>query len=166
LDREVRTVIDVGAEEGRAIKVNSAGKVIDFVVNEKCAAGTGAFIEAMARALEVALEELGPLSLQATQDIGINAQCAVFAESELVSLVHAQTPKADMARAIHAAIADRIAALARRVGLENKIMLIGGLAKNVGFISSLQKELATDLTIPDHPEFVSALGAALIAAGR
>ena len=166
LNNQVRTVIDVGAEEGRAIKINTAGKVVDFAINEKCAAGTGAFTEAMARALEVTLEELGPLSLKATQAVTMNAQCAVFAESELVSLVHAKTPKADMARAVHDAIADRIVSMVRRVGMEKEIMLIGGVARNVGFLESLKRELETEILIPENPEFVSALGAALMAAGK
>lgn len=164
LDRRIRTVIDIGVEEGRAIKVDAAGKVVDFAINEKCAAGTGAFMETMARALEVTLEELGPLSLKSTQGVAMNAQCAVFAESELVSLVHAKTSKADMARAVHDAIADRIVSMVRRVGMEKGIMLIGGVARNVGFLESLKKELESDIIVPEDPEFVSALGAALIAA--
>jgi predicted CoA-substrate-specific enzyme activase len=166
LNNQVRTVIDVGAEEGRAIKINSFGKVVDFAVNERCAAGTGAFTEAMARALEVKLEELGALSLQSTQTVAINAQCVVFAESELVSLIHSKTPKADIARAVHDAIADRIVSIGRRVGMEKEVMLLGGLAKNVGFIVSLKREIETKVFIPDQPEFVSALGAALLAVGN
>jgi benzoyl-CoA reductase subunit D len=166
LDNRIRTVIDVGSEEARAIKINNSGKVVDFAINEKCAAGTGAFTEAMARALEVTLEELGPLSLQSTQAVAMNAQCAVFAESELVSLVHAKTPKEDMARAVHDAIADRIVSMVRRVGMEKEIMLIGGMAKNVGFVASLKRELETDIIVPEDPEFISALGAALIATGN
>ncbi len=166
LDSRVRTVIDVGAEEARAIKIDAAGKVVDFAINEKCAAGTGAFTEAMARALEIKLEELGPLSLQSTQVVTMNAQCAVFAESELVTLVHAKTPKPDMARAVHNAIADRIVSMVRRVGMEKEVMLIGGLAKNVGFVTSLKGELETEVIIPENPEFVSALGAALFAGGK
>ncbi|MBA4393951.1 MAG: CoA activase [Desulfobacca sp.] len=166
LDNRVRTVIDIGAEEGRAVKINVKGKVVDFAINEKCAAGTGAFIEAMARALEVELEELGPLSLQSTQAVAMNAQCAVFAESELVTLVHAKTPKPDMARAVHDAIADRIVSMVRRVGMEREVMLIGGLAKNVGFVTSLKRELETEVIIPENPEFINALGAALLAAGK
>jgi benzoyl-CoA reductase subunit D len=166
LDNRIRTVIDVGAEEGRAIKINATGKVVDFAINEKCAAGTGAFTEAMARALEVTLEELGPLSLKSTQAVAMNAQCAVFAESEMVSLVHAKTPKPDMARAVHDAIADRIVSMVRRVGMEKEIMLIGGVARNVGFLDSLKRELETDIIVPEDPEFVSALGAALLAARK
>jgi benzoyl-CoA reductase subunit D len=159
----VRTVIDVGAEESRAIKINGAGKVVDFAVNEKCAAGTGAFTEAMARALEVPLAELGPLSRQSARALVMNAQCVVFAESELVTMVHSQVPKADMARAVHDAIADRIASLVRRVGLEKEIMLIGGVARNEGLVESLERELETVLILPEIPEIVSASGAALLA---
>jgi len=161
---EARTVIDVGAEEGRAIKVDGQGKVVDFAINEKCAAGAGAFTEAMARALEVPIEELGPLSLKSTQDVAMNAQCAVFAESELVTLVHNQTPKPDMARAIHNAIADRIVSMVRRVGMEEKVALLGGVSHNIGFVDSLEKELGTKVIIPDNPEYISALGAAIVAA--
>jgi benzoyl-CoA reductase subunit D len=160
---EARTVIDVGAEEGRAIKINERGKVVDFAINEKCAAGAGAFTEAMARALDIPLEELGPLSLQSTKSIPMNAQCAVFAESEVVSLVHAKTPKPDMARAIHDAIADRIISMVRRIGVEEKIALIGGVARNVGFVASLENDLNTKMLIPDGPQFVGAIGAALVA---
>jgi benzoyl-CoA reductase subunit D len=110
-----RTVLDVGAEEGRAIRCNEQGKVLDFALNEKCAAGAGAFTEAMSRALEVDIEALGPMSLESTQAIPMNAQCAVFAESEVVSLLHAKTPKEDIARAVHDAIASRIVSLARGV---------------------------------------------------
>ncbi len=161
---DARTVIDVGAEEGRAIRVDAKGKVVDFAINEKCAAGAGAFTEAMARALEVSLEEMGPLSLKATQAVPMNAQCAVFAESELVTLIHAKTPKPDMARAIHDAIADRIVSMARRVGVEKEVILIGGVALNVGFVDSLNRELGIEVKIPKEPEFVGALGAALVAA--
>ncbi|MBF0510599.1 MAG: CoA activase [Deltaproteobacteria bacterium] len=164
LNPAIRTVIDVGAEEGRAIKINADGKVVDFAINEKCAAGSGAFIESMARALEVTLEELGPLSLQSTKMVNMNAQCAVFAESELVTLVHAKTAKPDMARAIHNAISDRITSLVRRVGLETPVMLIGGLAKNIGFYTSLKNMLETDILVPEDPDIVGAFGAALAAA--
>jgi benzoyl-CoA reductase subunit D len=164
LDGRVRTVIDVGAEESRAVKINDSGKVVDFAVNEKCAAGTGAFTEAMARALEVPLDELGPLSRQSTRALVINAQCVVFAESELVTMVHSRIPKADMARAVHDAIADRIASLVRRVGLAKEVMLVGGVARNEGLVESLHRELQTPIIVPAAPEIVSAYGAALLAA--
>jgi benzoyl-CoA reductase subunit D len=161
---DARTVIDVGAEEGRAIRVDEAGKVVDFAINEKCAAGAGAFCEAMARALEVSLEELGQMSLKSEGKVAMNAQCAVFAESELVTLVHNKTPKPDMARAIHDAISDRIVSMVRRVGLQEKLALIGGVARNVGFVHSLNSDLGSEVLIPEIPEIVSALGAAILGA--
>lgn len=160
-----RMVIDVGAEEGRAIRCDERGKVIDFAVNEKCAAGAGAFTEAMARALEVPIEELGPLSLRSTQAVPMNAQCAVFAESEVVSMIHNNVSKPDMARAVHDAIASRIISMARKVGYDPPVVLIGGMARNAGFVDALKRGLdIDDLSIPEQPEFCSALGAALAAA--
>jgi predicted CoA-substrate-specific enzyme activase len=161
-----RTVIDVGAEEGRAVRCNEAGRVEDFAVNEKCAAGAGTFTEAMARALEVDLEELGKMSLRSTQAVPMNAQCTVFAESEVVSLVHAKTPKEDISRAVHDAMASRITSMVRKVGFVKDVVLIGGLARNVGFVDSIERGLEIDCLIPDEPEYVGALGAALVAADR
>lgn len=159
-----RTVIDVGAEDGRGIKCGPDGKVIDFEINEKCAAGAGAFTEAMSRALEVTIEEFGPLSLKSTKAIPMNAQCAVFAESEVVSLIHAKTPKEDISRAVHDAVASRIVSMVRKVGLENDVVIIGGVAKNVGFIESVKRSLESDVTVLDQPEYIGAIGAALAAA--
>lgn len=158
-----RTVIDVGAEEGRGVKCNEDGKVVDFVVNEKCAAGAGAFTEAMARALEITIEEMGPLSLKSTRTIPMNAQCVVFAESEVVTLIHQKTPKEDIAKAVHDAIASRIVSMVRRIGVEEEIALIGGMAYNVGFHDSLKKHIRKDVKVLEHPDYVGALGAALIA---
>lgn len=158
-----RTVIDVGAEEGRAIRCNDKGKVLDFALNEKCAAGAGAFTEAMSRALEVSIEELGDMSLKSENAIPMNAQCAVFAESEVVSLLHAKTKKEDIARAVHDAIASRIVSLARKVGFEPEVVLIGGVAYNKGFVDSLRRALECEVSIPDTPEYIGAYGAALAA---
>ena len=163
LHPQVHTGIDVGAEEARALKIAADGRVVDFAVNEKCAAGAGVFIETMARALEVSLAEMGALSLQAAGTAMLNSQCTVFAESEVVSLIHAQTPKAEIVRAVHHAIAGRVASLARRVGGEPEIALVGGIAHNVGFIDALKRELGVDVIVPRDPEFIGALGAALIA---
>ena len=155
-----RTVIDVGAEEGRAIKVSSEGKVLDFAVNEKCAAGTGTFVEAMSRALEVSVDEMSKITLQSTQTLSTNAQCAVFGESEVVSLIHQKTPKPDIARAVMNAIAGRVASVARIVGLEKDVVMVGGLAKNAGFVDSLKKSIDMDIIVPEDPDFMGALGAA------
>jgi len=159
----VKTVIDVGAEEGRGIRVEG-GRVKDFVINERCAAGAGTFVEAMARALEVKVEDMGPLSLKSTNTIPMNAQCCVFAESEVVSLIHSKISKEDVSKAIHDAIAGRISSMVLRVGVEKDVLLMGGVALNPGFRPPLEKELHTDIIVPEFPEFVSALGAAVIAA--
>ncbi len=156
-----RTVIDVGAEEGRGISVDETGRVLDFAINEKCAAGAGAFTEAMARALEIPLEDIGELSLKSTKSIDMNAQCTVFAESELVTLVHSNTATADIARSVHDAISSRITSMVRRVGLHPEVCLIGGVGYNVGFKKSLEEDLGMHVTVPEYPDYVTALGAAI-----
>ena len=155
-----RTIIDVGAEEGRSIKVGADGKVLDFAINEKCAAGTGTFVEAMSRALEVSLDEMSKITLQSTQTLSINAQCAVFGESEVVSLIHQKIPKPDIARAVMNAIAGRIASLARIVGLEKDVVMVGGMAKNEGFVDSFKKNIEMEVIVPEDPDYMGALGAA------
>ncbi len=160
-----RTVADVGAEEGRAAKFDENGSVQDFAINEKCAAGAGAFIEAMGRALETSLTEIGPLALTSTNPIPMNAQCAIFAESEVVGLIHAKTEKRDISRAIHDAMASRIVSMIRRIGVNPDIVMVGGLAYNVGFVAALKRELGVvEIFIPDQPEFAAATGAATVAA--
>jgi benzoyl-CoA reductase subunit D len=161
-----RTVIDVGAEEGRAIRISDAGKIVDFAINDKCAAGAGTFIETIALALEIDVEEMGPLSLKSDRVVPMKAQCAVFAESEVVSLIHAKYTKADIARAVHDAIAERIAAMACKAGHEGDVVLVGGISRNIGFVDSLQRILKEDILIPADPEFVCALGAAMVAAEK
>ncbi len=156
-----RTVVDVGAEEGRTIRCNEEGKVIDFAFNEKCAAGAGTFAEGMARALEVSLEELGPMSLRSNEAVPMNAQCAVFAESEVVTLIHNKTPREDIARAVLDAVASRIISMVRKVGFAPDIALIGGVALNPGFIAAMKRGLETEVLVPEEPEYVGALGAAL-----
>ena len=160
-----RTVADVGAEEGRAAKIDKNGNVVDFAINEKCAAGAGVFIEAMARALEVTVEEMGPLALKSDKEIPMNAQCAIFAESEVVGLIHAKTDKTDISKAIHDAMASRIVSMIRRVGVNEDVVMIGGVARSPGFVELMKKELHVEnLFIPDKPEFGAAVGAAVVAA--
>ena len=161
---KARTVADVGAEDARVVKIDENGNVVDFAINEKCAAGAGVFIEAMARALEVSLEEMGPLCLQSDKEIPMNAQCVIFAESEVVGLIHAKTEKADISKAIHDAMASRIVSMIRRVGVNEDVAMIGGVGRNPGFINSMQRELRVEnLHIPDEPEFGAAVGAAVVA---
>jgi len=166
LDKTIKTIIDVGGEEARAMKVNEEGKVINFAVNDKCAAGAGAFVEAMTRALELPMADFAAYSLRSTQKIPINAQCAIFAESEVVSLINELVPREDICRAVHDGISERISSMAKRVGIEEKVGLIGGPAHNQGFVAALKNSLGMDIVILPEPEYVSALGAALIAARK
>jgi benzoyl-CoA reductase subunit D len=163
---KARTIIDVGAEEARAIKCDGRGIMVDFIVNERCAAGAGTFIEAMARALEVKLDEIGPLSLKAERASPINASCVIFGESDVVSLIHRQESKPEIARAVFDAMADRISSMIHRLGVNPEVILVGGVARDVGFIASLNRKLGVDVLIPEYPEFAGALGAALTAASR
>jgi benzoyl-CoA reductase subunit D len=159
--------VEVGAEESRGIKTDGKGRVLDSAVNEKCAAGSGSFTESMARALGMSLKEFAEKSLESNLKIPMNAQCTVFAESEVVSLIHSGTDKKDISRAVHDAIASRISSMVRRVKLEGDVVLLGGLAYNPGFVRSLKDNLGvSELKIPEKPEFGDALGAAVIAAER
>lgn len=159
-----RTVTDVGAEMGKAAKINEQGKVEDFAINEKCAAGAGAFIEAMGRALETPVEQMGPLARGSDKSIPMNAQCAIFAESEVVGLIHAKTEKKDISRSIHDAMASRIVSMIRRIGVNKDIVMLGGVGMNPGFVEALRRELDVDkIYVPDDPAFGAAVGAALVA---
>jgi len=162
----VRTIIDIGAEEARAVKCDEKGIMMDFVVNERCAAGAGAFIEAMARALEVKMEDMGPLALKAERASPINASCVIFGESDVVSLIHRQESKPEIARAVYDAMADRVSSMVHRLGINREVVLVGGVAKDPGFVASLNRKLGISVIIPEFPEYVGALGAALIAATR
>jgi benzoyl-CoA reductase subunit D len=161
-----RTVIDIGAEDARAIRCDENGVMQDFIVNARCAAGAGTFIEAMARALEVNLEDMGPLSLKAERASPINASCVIFAESDVVSLIHKEEPKTEIARAIFDAMAERVSSMARRLGINPDLVLVGGVAKDVGFVDSLKRRLGINILIPKDPIYAGAVGAALVAAKR
>ena len=159
-----RTVTDVGAEEGRAAKLDEKGNTIDFAINEKCAAGAGAFIEAMGRALETSTEDMGSLALTSDKEIPMNAQCAIFAESEVVGLIHAKTEKKDISKAIHDAMASRIVSMIRRIGVNEDVVMLGGVGYNPGFVEAMKRELKlATIYIPDDPEFGTAVGAAVAA---
>jgi predicted CoA-substrate-specific enzyme activase len=160
----VRTSVDIGAEEARGISCDTSGKVLDFSKNDKCAAGAGAFVESMSRALEVTVPQMIEFSHKSTKDAPINATCAVFAESEVVSLIHSKIEKADIAHAVHDAIASRVSSMVRRIPIEKDVALIGGVANNTAIVEAMKKHLGVDVVVPENPEFVSALGAALLAA--
>jgi predicted CoA-substrate-specific enzyme activase len=162
---ETRTVIDIGGQDSKVIRLDEHGRNMDFQMNDKCAAGTGRFLEVMARALEVRLEDLGKLSRIARRTIQISSTCTVFAESEVVSLIAENQPQEVIIRGLHDAIADRILGMVRRVGVEEKITLTGGVAKNEGVVLALEEKLGVKLFVPHEPQLIGALGAALIARG-
>jgi predicted CoA-substrate-specific enzyme activase len=161
-----RTVIDIGGQDSKVIRVHSRGHVTDFAMNDKCAAGTGRFLEVMAEALEVEVVELGSLSQQSQRPVTISSTCTVFAESEVIAQMSRGAPKADIIAGIHVAIAHRIAGLAGQVGLEEAVVMTGGVAKNIGVVRALEKQIGLPILLPSEPQLVGALGAALLACVR
>lgn len=160
----VRMVIDVGGQDAKAIRIDEKGGVLQYVYNDKCASGTGRFLEVMAEALEVALEDLGGLALQAQDRVSISNQCAVFAETEVVSLLNNGRAKPDIAGGLVRALAHRIAALAKSIGLQTPITMSGGVAKNQGVYAALEEVLGLSFTHAEgDPQINGALGAALLA---
>lgn len=167
LNPAIRTVIDVGGQSIRAFALGENGKVTDSTGNEKCAAGTGKFIEVMAKALELPLEQVGELSLTSQAPVNITSQCGVFAESEVITYVNDGIDRADIIAGINRSVASKISSLARRITLTDPIALIGGVAKNQGVRQFLEKELGIKLLDFDFdPQNVSALGAAVLAQER
>lgn len=163
---DARTVIDLGGQDSKAIAINADGRVLDFVMNDKCSAGTGRFLEVMAHALEVELDELGPLSLESDDPAAISSVCTVFAESEVVSRVAEGASKIDIIAGIHQAIASRVYAMAARIPVERMMIMTGGVARNPGVVRALEKKFGSEITVPDAPQHTGALGAALIAGDR
>lgn len=160
-----RTVIDIGGQDSKVIKVLHGGKVIDFAMNDKCAAGTGRFLEVMAGALEVSLEEVGALAVKAEEHKAISSFCTVFAESEVISHVSAGALKPDILAGVCDSVAARVSALVERVGLEPDVVFTGGVAKNAGVAKALSEQIGYPLLIPENPQITAALGAALLAWG-
>ena len=158
------TVIDMGADSCRVIRLNEDGTVMKYEVNDKCASGAGTFIEAMARALQITTEEMGDFSLRHTKELATNAQCVVFAESEVISLIHAKETREDIAYGVHMGIANRIASMIRRVGLSDHFTMIGGPAFNKGLVSCMSKVFGREIKVPENNQYISAIGAALFAA--
>ena len=162
----VSAVIDIGGQSCRAIKCDPEGSVVDFALNDKCAAGTGIFISSMARALEVSPEEMGRLSLESTKDVNISSMCAVFAESEVVSQIHQKVSKVDIIKGIHKSIALRIHGMVNKIQPAEGIVVIGGVAGNIGVVSCLEELIKQKMLIPEEPQITGALGAAIIARER
>ena len=161
-----RCVIDIGAQSTRAMRLLEGGRVKEFRMNDKCAAGAGGFAERAARYLEIKLEDLGPLSLNATAAQPISSVCAVFAESEIINLVTAGHAVEDIIRGIHDSLAQRAQQLLKRVGIEPEIAFVGGMARQEGMRVALQAALGAPANVAEHPDLVAALGAALLGRQR
>jgi predicted CoA-substrate-specific enzyme activase len=160
---EVRTILDIGGQDSKAIRLNEKGDVVDFAMNDKCAAGTGRFLENMAKVLEVPLAQLGDLSMRSTHAIEITSQCTVFAESEVVSLVAQNEKKEDIIAALHRSVASRACALLKRVNLEAPCMMSGGVALNKGMVKAVEEKTGMRFSVAPDPEIVGAVGACLAA---
>ncbi len=160
----IRTIIDIGGQDSKAISLDENGKVIDFSMNDKCAAGTGRFLEVMARALEVDLDEFGEMALRSEKPAKISSLCAIFAESEVISLITKGEPRENIMAGIHESIAVRVSAMAKRVGIVEPVMMTGGVAKNIGVVRALEQKLNTKLIVMPTAQENGAIGAAILAA--
>ncbi len=163
LSPQVRSIIDVGGQDSKAMVIDPDGRVRDFAMNDKCAAGTGRFLEVMARALEVDLDAFGDISLKADEASKISSICTVFAESEVISLISKGEKRDNIIAGIHESVASRISALARRVGVTDPVMMTGGVAKNTGVVKALEKKLGTSIEVSEYAQTNGAIGAAVMA---
>lgn len=163
LNPDVRSVIDVGGQDSKALVIDDRGKTKDFAMNDKCAAGTGRFLEVMARALEVDLDEFGPLSLRSNQPSRISSICTVFAESEVISLIAKGELREDIIAGIHESVAARVATLAHRAGVRPPLMMTGGVARNVGVVKALERKLEMPIEVSSRAQVNGAIGAAVLA---
>jgi predicted CoA-substrate-specific enzyme activase len=162
----VRTIIDIGGQDTKVIAMDDDLKMINFAMNDKCAAGTGRFLEVLAKVLEVPLDEMGPLSLTSKDPVDITTTCLVFAKSEVANLIFEGVPKQDIIMGIHKAVARRLVAMAKKVGVKDVVFFDGGPAKNTGMVHAMEKELGRKMYVPENPQIVTATGAALLAAER
>lgn len=158
-----RTVIDMGGQDAKAISIGADGQVLDFVMNDKCAAGTGRFLANAAEVMGIGLDEVGPLSLEGTRPVKLTTVCTVFVESDILSYLSMGKKPADILRGVHLAIAKRTVSLARRVDLQPEITMTGGVAKNSGMVHALEEVLLTSLKVSPDAHFMGAIGAALFA---
>lgn len=163
LNPGVRTIIDIGGQDSKAISINEEGKVRDFAMNDKCAAGTGRFLEVMARALELDLNDFGALSLEADKPASISSTCTVFAESEVISLISRGDTRENIIAGIHDSIASRVSSLVKRVGLTEPVMMTGGVAKNSGIVRALEQKLNIKIEVNNYAQVNGAIGAAILA---
>jgi predicted CoA-substrate-specific enzyme activase len=159
----VRTIIDVGGQDSKAIRINENGRALDFVMNDKCAAGTGRFLEAMSNILGKPIEELSRLHFKSSKPIKISSTCTVFAESEVISHISQGSAIEDVIAGLHQAIAERMYNMSSRIGFEKDVAFTGGVAKNQGFVDALSNKIGSTPTLPQEPQIICAFGAALAA---
>lgn len=161
---DVEGIIDIGGQDSKAIKLNSGGSVMDFVLNDRCAAGTGRFLEVMAKALNLDLDQFGSLYEKSENPCSINSTCIVFAESEVISLSAQGESKTDIAAGLHKSIAKRVGNMAKRLGIKNNMAFVGGVAKNMGMKNALEDYMGAEfVSLSTDPQFTGALGAGVIA---
>jgi predicted CoA-substrate-specific enzyme activase len=163
LNPKIRTIIDIGGQDSKAIALDEKGKVRNFVMNDKCAAGTGRFLEVMARALEVNLDEFGAMSLQSNLPSKISSLCTVFAESEVISLIARGEKRQDIIAGIHESIAARVSSMLARVGVAEPVMITGGVARNAGVVDALERKLGVKIAVSSYAQVNGAIGAAILA---
>lgn len=159
---DVHTVVDIGGQDVKVIEIEN-GMMKNFVMNDKCAAGTGRFLDVMARVLEVRVEDLGDLGDKSTKEIGISSTCTVFAESEVISQLAVGTDKCDIIAGIHRSVAGRVSGLCNRVGVRDRVVMTGGVAQNHGIVKALENQLGHEISTSPLTQYNGALGAALFA---
>jgi predicted CoA-substrate-specific enzyme activase len=159
------TLLDVGGQDSKVIQIGHDGRVLDFAMNDKCAAGTGRFLEHTAARLDVPIDDLGPRSCAAPGEQPISSTCTVFAESEIISLIAHGVPVDDILRGLHRSLVSRLLAMVRALGVRPPVMLSGGVARNSAVRTMLEQELGTAVEVPSHPQLMGAYGAALVALG-
>ncbi len=164
--RECRTVVDIGGQDSKVLALDDDGRVQDFVMNDRCAAGTGNFLSVLSRALAVPLEDFGRLSLESRRPVPISSLCVVMAESEILSLLAADTPVPDIIAGLHQALARRIANMAARLKIQPQVVFTGGVAQNPGMKLALEQALGLPVTVPEKPLLAAALGAALASGSK
>lgn len=163
---KTRSIVDVGAQTAKAMRIDDRGRVVKFKMNDKCASGAGRFLERVARGLELELEEIGPLSLRSKDPQPISSVCAVLAESEVINLVTSGYPVEDILMGAQVSISERIIAMLRQVGVEDEVTLTGGMTRNAGMVKALELRLGKSLNVSEDSEFAGALGACLLAKRR
>ncbi|MDD5938258.1 MAG: acyl-CoA dehydratase activase [Clostridiales bacterium] len=160
---DARTIIDIGGQDAKAIQLDSRGNISKFVMNDKCAAGTGRFLDVMSRVLEIPLDKMGEAHFRATEVAPVSSTCTVFAESEVISQLSKGLPRENIVAGVHQSVASKACALAYRVGVEPAVVMCGGVAQNPGVVDAMEKELGQSIIVAPHPQLTGALGAALLA---